>query len=388
MKHNSIILMTIVLGLTFFGCKKDPQETLTPKITESNVEVTATTATFTWTVEWPGKLISVVEVSENEDMSHSQIFGSEDETENHSFTVTVTDLKLATKYYYRYLVWNKYYVDNKFVKDRKFFNTLTTGIINGKFSVSVLQQVYFSQGNLQYRASDGCWRFAEHQYDYIGNANSNISSTYNNYIDLFGWGTSGWNNGNTYYHPWDSYNGNGSGCLYGPSGYNAFTGSYANADWGVYNAISNGGDRVGLWRTLEHTEWGYVFDTRSTPSGIRYAKACVNNVNGVILLPDDWSSSYYSLNSTNTSEASFSSNTITLSQWNTLEQHGAVFLPAAGYRDGTFVYIVGSGGIYWSASYCRNDYAYNVFFYDSFLHSRNSHDRYYGRSVRLVCDVE
>ena len=72
MKHNPIILMTLLLGLTLFGCKKYEPEKLTPKITEDKVETTGTTATFTWTVDWPGKLISMVEVSENEDMSHSQ----------------------------------------------------------------------------------------------------------------------------------------------------------------------------------------------------------------------------------------------------------------------------------------------------------------------------
>ena len=44
-----------------------------------------------------------------------------------------------------------------------------TGAINGLFSVSGSRQVYFSRGNLQYQASTNTWRFAEHQYDYIGN---------------------------------------------------------------------------------------------------------------------------------------------------------------------------------------------------------------------------
>ncbi|MBO4655069.1 MAG: hypothetical protein J5644_05955, partial [Bacteroidales bacterium] len=45
------------------------------------------------------------------------------------------------------------------------------GAISGKFSVSSTKQVYFSQGNLQYQASTGTWRFAEHQYDFIGGGN-------------------------------------------------------------------------------------------------------------------------------------------------------------------------------------------------------------------------
>lgn len=50
-----------------------------------------------------------------------------------------------------------------------------------------------SPGNLQYQASTGIWRFAEHQYDYIGSGNENISTSYSGWIDLFGWGTGRYN---------------------------------------------------------------------------------------------------------------------------------------------------------------------------------------------------
>ena len=60
----------------------------------------------------------------------------------------------------------------------KEFGSDGDGMLPGTFSVSATQQVHFSQGNLQYRASTNTWRFAEHQYDCVGNANSKISSTY------------------------------------------------------------------------------------------------------------------------------------------------------------------------------------------------------------------
>ena len=297
-----------------------------------------------------------------------------------SFSSSITGLNVSTTYYVRA------YATNSLVTvygDQQSFTTLDLpiGAINGLFSVSASQHVYFSQGNLQYQASTNTWRFADNQYDYVGSTNSNISSTYSGWIDLFGWGTSGWNSGNTYYHPWDSNNSNGS--LYGPPGKYDLTGSYANADWGVYNPISNGGNTANQWRTLTLSEWNYVFNTRTTTSGIRYAKANVNNVNGVILLPDDWSTSTYSLSSTNTSNANFSSNTLTASQWSTLEQAGAVFLPAAGIRYGTSVIHVGSQGYYWSASHYSDGNAYHVYFHYSNLFTNNDY-RYYGQSVRLV----
>ena len=268
-----------------------------------------------------------------------------------------------------------------------------TGAINGRFSVSSGQQVYFSQGNLQYKASSGTWRFATNQYDYIGSANSNISSSYNGWIDLFGWGTSGWNCGNTYYRPWDS-NVLCSEC-YGPPGNNNLTGSYANSDWGYYNAISNGGNQSQLWRTLTKSEWNYVFNTRGTSSGIRYAKAQVNNVNGVILLPDDWSSNFYNLSNTNQNDASFNSNVISSNTWNnSFQAHGAVFLPAAGYRydgeNGTIVFEVGIQGVYWSASYHSSESAFGVYFIDDdgLTIYGWGYYRHGGLSVRLVCPAQ
>ena len=244
-------------------------------------------------------------------------------------------------------------------------------------------RVLFSKGNLQYRASTKTWRFAENQWDCIGDANSNISSSYSGYIDLFGWGTSGYDHGANSYQPWSTIQNNSYYYAYGAYPYNLYD-KTGKADWG-YNAISNGGNTENNgWRTLTRGDWYYLFNSRNTSSGIRYAKATVNNVKGVILLPDDWSTNYYTLNSTNTSNASFSSNTFTASQWSTLEQHGVVFLPVAGRRNGSLVYDVGYDGYYWSAS-CRNsDYAWYVGFKGDTLSTGYSSGREGGFSVRLV----
>ena len=269
------------------------------------------------------------------------------------------------------------------------FATPPEGAINGLFSINANgDQVYFSQGNLQYigSAATPYWKFAENQWDCLGTMTGQNSSDHNVDRDLFGWGTSGWDPGNTCYHPWDTYNSTGSS--YGPKGSNNLYGNYANADWGVYNPISNGGNQPNQWRTPTTDEWEYVFNIRTTASGIRYAKANVNECNGVILLPDDWSTSYYDLNDTNTDDANYSNNTITASEWSTLEQHGAIFLPANGYRFGAPVYNVGSNGYYWSSSFVNGTYAYGVYFLDSNLNPQDCSNRSYGRAVRLVQDAE
>ena len=265
-------------------------------------------------------------------------------------------------------------------------NSTGSGILSGIFSVGANTRVNFSQGNLQYQASSNTWRFATNQYDYLGSGNANISSTYSGWIDLFCWGTSGYNHGAVCYQPWSTSTTNSDYYAYGSYTYNLYD-QTGKADWG-YNRISNGGNTLDSWRTPTRAEWAYMLNTRNTTSGIRYAKAQVNGVKGLILLPDDWSASYYSLNSTNTSGADFSTNVISSSVWaNNFESHGAVFLPTAGMRFGTQLGSIGVYGLYWSSSYCDSDNAgYLVLGSDRV--EANDVDRRGGLSVRLVTPIQ
>lgn len=272
------------------------------------------------------------------------------------------------------------------------------GAIGGKFTINANgDQVYFSQGNLQYQASTNTWRFAEKQWDFVGDGtygtvyengvkcnNELISSTYDGWIDLFGWGTSGWNSGANCYQPWSNSTYDED---YLPGGNNhSLIGDYSNADWGFYNAISNGGNQAGYWRTLLQEEFEYVLNTRNTPSGIRFAKAKVNNINGAILLPDNWSDSYYSLNNVNQGVSSFSDNTISTEQWSVLEQHGAVFLPAGGVRDGTSVVYINTGD-YWAASCVSYNFSFGFQFHGSVCWVDNDNLINNGRTVRVAHDA-
>jgi hypothetical protein len=265
-------------------------------------------------------------------------------------------------------------------------NNAPTGAINGKFSINASgDEVYFSQGNLQYigSAATPYWKFADNQWDVLGATTGQNSSDQNIDRDLFGWGTSGYDHGAVCYQPWSTSQTKSDYYAYGQDTYYLYD-QTGQADWG-YNPISNGGNQTNSgWRTLTTDEWNYLFNTRVTPSGIRYAKACVNNVNGMILLPDDWSTSYYTLNNTNSDSAGYSGNTISAEQWSSLEQAGAVFLPTAGYRYGTSVKYVGSYGYYWSASYYNSNNVYDVYFRDGRLVPQDYSYRYYGFSVRLA----
>ena len=245
-------------------------------------------------------------------------------------------------------------------------NTAPEGAIPSLFSISSTQQVFISQGNLQYQASTGKWRFAEHQYDFVGGTSSNgneygtvyeggvkcsnneIAQSYPGWIDLFGWATSGWNNNNHYYHPWDTestgwvVDGYGYGYWDGEYARYDMIGDYANCDWGVYNPISNGGNQAGIWRTMNGGEWGYLLNNRQDATYKR-SIATVNEVKGLILLPDAWIMPEGVSFAANAGD--YETNTYSLNQWTIMENAGAVFFPSAGYR------TYGSGiDYYWSES--------------------------------------
>ncbi|MBR5081936.1 MAG: hypothetical protein IKX35_05795, partial [Bacteroidales bacterium] len=271
--------------------------------------------------------------------------------------------------------------------------TVPEGAINGLFTINANgDQVYFSKGNLQYTQSTQTWSFMEHQYDMVETEGQDVGENYSNQdiISLFGFGTSGYAHGARCWEPWRTKLSNNWYYVYGQWYYNLYD-QTGQADWG-YNAISNGGNQEGMWRTLTKSEWEYVIDGRT---GIRTAHATVNGICGAILLPDDWDASTYNLNNTNppAGGASFNDNTITASEWaNSFEANGAVFLPAAGSRYETSLDQVNSIGEYWAASSHESEYnssfAYIIHFdlYNAIYSTYTW--RSVGTSVRLVRDVE
>jgi len=318
------------------------------------------------------------------------------------FSVNMSGLTAGTTYYVRAYAVNS--VGTAYGTEVSFstkHGAWPDGTLPGGFSINAVQQVHFSQGNLQYRAYTGTWRFADNQYDFVGNNNGNISQTYSGWIDLFGWGTSGYNHGAYSYQPWSTGSSDEGYKAYG-DGYLDLNNSTGKADWG-YNAISNGGNRTNMWRTLTAEELYYLFELRETASGIRYAKASVNEVVGLLILPDDWDNSIYPLNHTNEPEAFSSTNVISEQAWNTLEMHGAVFLPCAGNRnESSYMDLYGE---YWTSTHYTyyNSYYYETYYYAYALeffevnhydqhaelnYSDFTSPRHMGCSVRLVRVVQ
>ena len=240
---------------------------------------------------------------------------------------------------------------------------ITGGTIQVTFKVSNTKKVRFSQGNLQYQATTKTYRFAENQYDIIGGQNSNISESNNEFIDLFGWGSA--NN---------------------PINSNLNPNEYAEfSDWGNKN-ISNGDNNV--WRTLTKAEWDFLLN-----SSQKYGFASINNVNGLVLLPEgcklpkELNFITGSIpNSNNLKDyAATITNKFSIDKWKIMQSYGAVFLPAAGYRIGTNVFSWGECGNYWTSNAYNSENSYCLNFDGNIITPSDTKSK--GFSVRLVQDV-
>ena len=239
----------------------------------------------------------------------------------------------------------------------------------GVFSVSADKQVTFSKGNLQYTQSTDTWSFAENQYDYLGEANIAIDAdVLADKVDLFGWSTSATNFGVSTSEDSDDYS--------------------SFVDWGT-NRIGNYAPNT--WRTLTYDEWSYLRYNRTNANDLVGA-AQVNGVNGLIFLPDNWTcptgvSFKSGFHSNNGVDYYAAYQTFTAAEWSKLESAGAVFLPAAGYRDGSNVSYVQNYGRYWSAT-GYNSYFADYLGFDSGEAFMSGDYRYFGLSVRLVKDLQ
>lgn len=246
------------------------------------------------------------------------------------------------------------------------------GSLKGVFSVSPLGKVNFSKGNLQFRASDSSWHFAEHQYEIIGDENALISPINDKYIDLFCWGASGFNN------KFPFIGDVGDPFLYDCEGKNIASTRY---DWGLNNFIDNGGNKPGLWRTLTKDEWVYLLNGRkNAPNLHTFGK--VAGICGLILLPDDYIGDEFVIDAND-----FDSNIFTIEDWCNVETKGAVFLPCAGHRgSGTQLYHINASGRYWSASCADSGMAFCFCVENKYLSAEMEEFRESGISVRLVRD--
>jgi len=345
---------------------------------------------------------------------------------------------------------NKFYTKDASGEAKLLTASQPEGRLSGKFSVAAGKQVYFSIGNLQYLGSgaDGnsspIWRFAEHQYDYLGAGPTSATFGGNVTIagytsgtetthekgyntgsdkpgaarDFFGWGTSGIE-GYTpiaiYHNPYNTGEENNKYNAYGYTTKNLYDGdgdAKGKADWG-YNAISNGGNTQNSgWRTLTKDEYGYLLgpgnpgttcrtsSTIGTNENARFAMIKIEYetgkyANGLLLFPDVFTWNTETMGDVPQNINKYDSKTFdsyTAAQFAKIEAAGAAFLPASGYRGGVTFYNVNEDCRYWSSTHyvapnlCRAYYLKAV--PGNVSPKANDGDREVARPVRLVVDVK
>lgn len=258
-------------------------------------------------------------------------------------------------------------------------------------------QVHFAPGNLQATTTDlgasWTWHFAEHQWDYIGNAaannaiktNDKLKVYQNGTVDLFSWSE-------TIPSTADSY---GIYSMINPP-YDPSKDEYEFKDWGE---LSIGGDAPDTWRTLLYDEWEYLINGRPGARQ-KFALAIVHGVRGLLLLPDRWilpaGCSFIA------GVGDWSRNVYTDAQWNLMEGYGAVFLPCAGMRmislaSKSYVQDDGAIGRYWSSTQniidkidkedhwqCSFEFGYHVLDHGYHVKTNQFEVGILGFSVRLV----
>lgn len=254
------------------------------------------------------------------------------------------------------------------------------GALPGIFSVSPTKKVYFSKGNAQYNDHTRWGQFAEHPWDFVGDAtqgtvyyegvksdNNKCDRLYKGWIDLFEWGDYPTQNSARYV-------------------YSTF---FYHADIGHWS-FENGGRECNIWRTLESDEWIYLFDKRPNARNLR-GQATVNDMHGYVLLPDDWKIPQGL--SFKPQPSNWTTNTYTAEQWAKMEASGAAFLPAAGVRNGKQIQGIGIIGAYWSATMYQQkgegDVDAKSIYFTADRANANMFDTWHrGMSVRLVQDVD
>ena len=254
------------------------------------------------------------------------------------------------------------------------------------FSVSAdpnKPKVLFAPANLQATTNDGwstySWSFMEHQYSLV-ESNGTIAENRagETAISLFKWAANGIGDGE---HP-NTTNLSNSNVTEDLDG---------ETDWG--SCISDGN----TWRTPSKDDWDYVlFDRNVAADKDAWGVAIVNNVKGLIVLPDNWNGAI-DPNFVYGDDSDYNTNIYTETstpKWSEMEAAGVVFLPALGYIEIPDVLEVNVGGCYWASTAAPSEmgqtkswcmyfsyyYPEDLTVYDDWTH--------YCCGVRLIRNVE
>ena len=221
----------------------------------------------------------------------------------------------------------------------------------GRFSVSDTKTVHFSKGNLYYNGSE--FKLEDNQYS--------IATSWNtSHVSNFFWSK-------------NATDACASSCYNEKAGVGDVF--FTNASETTPNSSFAVNGQTGVWRTLSHSEWNYLFNKYT----YKYTKVC--DKSGLVIAP---------------AGATTIADSYDAAAWATAEANGYVFLPNTGYRSGTSVSEPAKSCIYWSSTLCTeegdNKYKpYRQFFQwngTSLIEAfEDASLCYWGVGIRLVQDV-
>ena len=214
--------------------------------------------------------------------------------------LVIDGLSQGTKYYVKSFVKTSSGVS---YSNQTSFTTLSAPnyVIPGLFSVSSTKKVYIASGNLMYKNSDKKYHIFDNQYDILGKIASD--------------------------------------------------GTFDLTSWAGFVGFSDIAEKTsGTWRLMTTQETYYLINDRSNASNLKKT-IVINNVTGLMLLPDDWVCPSSIIMPDNNDKVS-------LEIWSVLQKSGAVFLPCAGIYNSTYktVMNVGTKGVYSTYSKTSNSY--------------------------------
>ena len=156
--------------------------------------------------------------------------------------------------------------------------------------------------------------------------------------------------------------------------YYGINNSYKAVDY-IGDFVDWGPNMGAGWRTLTKDEWNYLIENNTK------GRATVNDKNGYIFLPNDWSGPAFTANPDN-----FTTNVYSGDDWTAMENAGAVFLPSGPARNGTYP-LIANDAKYCSSTSLNNDTSY-VFtiYYNQSQSACTGTNRAYGCMVRLVSE--
>lgn len=200
------------------------------------------------------------------------------------------------------------------------------GALPGEFSVSSTRKVHFAKGNLWYDGDS--FRLEANQYDCPTSWDE-----MNPHVGHFYWDR---NAGSVVDRSTFGLSEGRLDVLFTNDSYHTNFETLVPAPNPSFSVFAGSGEVKGMYRTLSHPEWSYLFASRDNASALyKIGVTVCGEENCLVIAPDNF---------TGTIESSYDA-----AAWASAEASGLVCLPAGGYRD-TGDILESGKGYYWTST--------------------------------------